>query len=181
VLFRSSRNGLYNLLDKGMQVLDADTLPLADYPNLSPQPVRFKSMVAPALLTEVDCRISVGALKRTYLKDQPLISASLKNLYGLLPRSHYHARSPNARGQLHRPSVPLILQDVYFTIGHLFDGAVVDGDRKFLSKDWHPDRGRSLPLGKVIWGEDLISVDRYACAVGDEPMPDYLDAINQLR
>jgi hypothetical protein len=176
-----SRNGIYDLLDQGMQVLDADSLPLADYPNLSPQPVRFKSMLAPALLAEVDCRISVGALKRTYLKNEPLISASLKNLYGLFPRSHYKARSPNSRGQLHRPSVPLILQDVYFTIGHLFDGAVVDGDRKFLSTDWKPDKGRSLPLGKVFWGEDLISVDRKACEVGNEPMPSYLEAIDKLR
>ncbi|WP_017720540.1 DUF362 domain-containing protein [Kamptonema formosum] len=176
-----SRNGVCRVLDEGMRVLDADTLPLADYRNLSPVPVRFKSMLAPALLAEVDCRIAVGALKRTHLNGEPLISASLKNLYGLFPRAHYKARSPNSRGQLHRPSVPLVLQDVYFCIGHLFDGAVVDGDRKYFSADWKPDRGKSVVLGKVFWGDDLIDVDREACRVGGEPVPDYLDKIDGLR
>jgi len=175
------RQGLGNLLDKGMQVLDADTLPCQEYPNLQPNPIRFKTMLAPILLTEVDCRITVGAFKRTILKDEPLISASLKNLYGLFPRSHYKARSPNSRGQLHRPSVPLILQDVYFCIGHLFDGAVVDGDRKLESPDWKPDKGKSVELGKVLWGSDPISVDRKACEVGGEEIPSYLEAIATQR
>ncbi|HEY9697686.1 MAG TPA: DUF362 domain-containing protein [Trichocoleus sp.] len=176
-----SRHGLYALLDEGMHVLDADTLPLQPYPNRSPHPVRFQAMGAPALLAAVDCRISVGALKRTILKDQPLISASLKNLYGLFPRSQYKARSLHSRGQLHRPSVPLILQDVYFTIGHLFDGAVVDADQKFVSPDWHPDRGKAVLVGKVVFWEDLLSVDRTACQIADEPTPDYVEAIEKLR
>ncbi len=174
-------HGLYAQLDEGMRLLDADTLPLKPYLNRSPQPVRFQSMFAPALLEEVDCRISVGAFKRTILKDQPLISASLKNLYGLFPRAKYKARSPHSRGQLHRPSVPLVLQDVYFTIGHLFDGAVVDVNQKFVSRDWHPDRGKAVAVGKVIFGKDLLSVDRTACQVGDEAVPDYIEAIEQLR
>lgn len=49
--------------------------------------------------------------------------------------------------------------DVYFTGGHLFHGAVVDGDRKFVSSDWKPERGQSVELGKIIWGEDLIAVE----------------------
>ncbi len=176
----ASRNGLYGLLDEGMQLLDADQLPLRDYPNRSPQPVRFASMLAPALLSEVDCCISVGAFKRTILKDEPLISASLKNLYGLFPRAKYKARSANSRGQLHRPSVPLVLQDVYFSIGHLFHGAVVDGDRKFVSKDWKPDKGETVALGQIIWGDDLLSVDRKACELSNEAIPSYLTAIEHL-
>ncbi|ERT08423.1 hypothetical protein M595_1595 [Lyngbya aestuarii BL J] len=175
------RNGLSDLFTDRIQLLDADQLPLIEYPNLSPQPVRFPSMYAPAILQEVDCRISIGALKRTHLKGEPLISASLKNLYGLFPRSKYKARSPNSRGQLHRPSVPLILQDVYFCIGHLFDGAVVDGDRKFISRDWKPDKGKSIEFGKVFWGDDLINVDTEACRIAEEPIPNYLHCINQLR
>jgi hypothetical protein len=176
----ASRNGLYAHMDEGMQLLDADELPLVEYPNYSPQPVRFKSMLAPALLREVDCCLSIGAFKRTLLKDQPLISASLKNLYGLFPRSKYKARSANSRGQLHRPSVPLVLQDVYFTIGHLFDGAVVDGDRKFVSDSWKPDRGQSIPLGQITWGNDLLAVDRKTCEMGSEATPSYLEAIEHL-
>lgn len=177
----AAHHGLGALLDEGMRLLDADKLPLKPYLNQSPQPVRFQSMFAPALLEEVDCRISVGAFKRTILKEQPLISASLKNLYGFFPRTKYKARSPHSRGQLHRPSVPLVLQDVYFTIGHLFDGAVVDANQKFVSRDWRPDRGKAVAVGKVIFGRDLLSVDRTACQVGDEAVPDYIEAIEQMR
>jgi len=178
-------NGLNDLFaelqDSQLELLNADELPLKEYPNLSPAPVRYKAMWAPMLLEAVDCRISIGALKQTVLKGEPLISASLKNLYGLFPRAKYKARSPNSRGQLHRPSVPLVLQDVYGCIGHLFDGAVVDGDRQFLSKDWKPDRGQSIDLGKVFQGEDLLAVDREACRVGDFPVAGYLGPIEQLR
>jgi hypothetical protein len=138
-------------------------------------------MWAPKLLQEVDCRLSVGAFKRTTLKGRSLISASLKNLYGLFPREKYKARSASSRGQLHRPSVPEILQDVYFTIGHLFDGAVVDCDQKFISRDWRPDKGDPVPIGKVIWGDDLLAVDQKACEVGQEDIAPYLDPIRQLR
>jgi hypothetical protein len=177
----ASKNGLYTLLDDGMELLDADALPLVEYPNLSPHPIRFPTMWAPALLQEVDCRITVGAFKRTILKDTPLISASLKNLYGLLPRSKYHARSLNSRGQLHRPSVPLVLQDVYFCIGHLFDGAVVDADLRFVSRDWKPDKGETIPFGKIFAGNDMVNVDRSACIAVGETIPSYLDAILMLR
>ena len=176
----AGKNGLYNILDEGMQLLDADTLPQEPYPNQLAEPVRFKEMMAPKLLTEVDCRISVGAFKLTSLKGRPLLSASLKNLYCLFPRAKYKARSPHSRGQLHRPSVPQVLQDVYFTIGHLFDGSVVDCDQKFKSKDWHPDRGDAFPIGKVIWGENLLAIDSRACEVAGEPIAPYLTAIQAL-
>ena len=177
----AAKNGFYGLLDQGMQLLDADTLPIVEYTNRSPNPVRFSKMWAPALLQEVDCRITIGTLKRTVLKDEVLISASLKNLYGLFPRSKYKARSANSRGQLHRPSVPQVLQDVYFCIGHLFDGAVVDGDRRLVSPDWKPDKGQTVALEKVFFGDDLIAVDRVACQTAGEEIPSYLEAIEQLR
>ena len=177
----ASKNGLYALLDENMELFDADTLPLIEYPNLAPTPVRFKTMWAPALLQQVDCRITVGTFKRTILKDKPLISASLKNLYGLFPRSKYHARSLNSRGQLHQPSVPKVLQDVYFCIGHLFDSAVVDANLRFISPDWKPDRGKTIEFGKIFSGTDPIAVDRSACIATGEAIPDYLDAIDALR
>ncbi|MGF1458947.1 MAG: DUF362 domain-containing protein [Leptolyngbyaceae cyanobacterium] len=173
--------GIYDLLDEGMQLLDADTLELAEYPNHSEEPVRFQSMWAPALLKTVDCRISVGTFKRTTLKGKVLISASLKNLYGLFPRAKYKARSASSRGQLHRPSVPQVLQDVYFTIGHRFDGAVVDCDQKFVSRDWRPDRGEAVAIGQVIDGDDVLAVDERACSVGQEAIAPYLASINARR
>jgi uncharacterized protein (DUF362 family) len=177
----ASKHGVYALLDAGMELLDADTLPLIEYPNLSPAPVRFKTMWAPELLQQVDCRITIGTFKRTILKNQPLISASLKNLYGLFPRSKYHARSLNSRGQLHVPSVPKILEDVYFCIGHLFEGAVVDANLRLISPDWKPDRGKTIEFGKIFSGIDMIAVDRAACIATGESIPDYLDSIEKLR
>jgi Domain of unknown function (DUF362) len=177
----ASKHGVYALLDEGMELLDADTLPLIEYPNRSPDPVRFQTMWAPELLQQVDCRITIGTFKRTILKDKPLISASLKNLYGLFPRSKYHSRSLKSRGQLHVPSVPKVLQDVYFCIGHLFDGAVVDADLRMISPDWKPDRGQTVKFGKIFSGIDMLAVDRAACIATGETIPDYLDAIDTLK
>ncbi|MEM9806590.1 MAG: DUF362 domain-containing protein, partial [Cyanobacteria bacterium P01_D01_bin.56] len=177
----ASKNGLYDILDQGMTLLDADTLPLIAYPNHSPKPVRYSELWAPKLLQEVDCRISVSAFKVTSLKEQPLVSATLKNLYGLFPRAKYRARSAHSRGQLHRPSVPEILQDVYFSIGHLFDAGVADCSQKFISKDWRPDVGTGFKVGYVVWGEDLLEIDRYACHLAKEPEANYLEAIEHLR
>ncbi len=176
-----AKHGVYSVLDEGMQILDADELEMIEYENRSPAPARFKTMWAPKLLQEVDCRISLGTFKRTILKDEVLISASLKNLYGLFPRSKYKARSSNSRGQLHRPSVPLVLQDVYFTIGHLFDGAVIDADQRLLSRDWKPDKGDKVKSDRVFWGEDLIECDRLACETLGEEVPNYVTAIERLR
>lgn len=175
------KQGIGAILDEGMQILDADELDLIEYPNRSPAPARFKTLWAPKLLQTVDCRISLGTFKRTILKEEVLISASLKNLYGLFPRSRYKARSANSRGQLHRPSVPLVLQDVYFTIGHLFDGAVIDADQRLISPDWKPDRGETVKSDRIFWGEDLIAVDRLACEMLGEDIPSYLTAIEQMR
>jgi uncharacterized protein (DUF362 family) len=176
----ASRLGIYDILDEGMQLLDADELPVIEYPNKSPQPVRFATMWAPALLQEVDCRISLGTLKRTILKDEALISASLKNLYGLFPRVKYKARSGHSRGQLHRPSVPEVLRDVYFSIGYLFDGGVIDADLRLLSKNWQPDRGQTISFGQVFWGADLLALDRFACLAAGEEVPSYVESIAKM-
>jgi hypothetical protein len=173
----ATKLGLDGLLDPGMALLDADTLPQTDYPNRR-SPQRFRHLSAPRLLQEVDCCISVGTFKRTVLNDRPLISAALKNLYGLLPRDRYRARSPHSRGQLHRPSVPAILEDVYGCLGHWFSGAVVDGSYHYVSPDWKPDRARAGQWrGQVIFGEDLLSVDRAACEVMGEAIAPYLLAL----
>lgn len=179
----AERNGLLEMLDGEMRFGDAEDLIMKEFPNRSPQPVKYDAMTAPAYLEEFDCVISVSAFKRTMLHDQPLISASLKNLYGLFPRNVYHGRSPHARGQLHVPSVGQVLQDIYFSIGHHIDGAVVDLTAKYESPDWRPDRVRDVvkPVGKVVWGDDMLAVDEAACRLADEPVPDYIKAIRSLR
>ncbi len=172
---------LAELADPNIRVLDADALPLKTFVNTSPTPFRFREFLAPALLDEVDCRISIGCLKQTVLNDRPLISSAIKNLYGLLPRARYHARSPHARGQLHRPNVHQVITDVYFTLGVLFDGAVVDGTQKFISRGWEPDKGRGEAFGKVIWGDDLPAVDDRARAEAGLPVSEYLGLIGGRR
>jgi len=176
-----AKNGVHRLLAPGIELLDADNLALVEYPNRSARPIRFAKMWAPRLLQEVDCCLSIGAFKRTQLKGKPLISASLKNLYGLFPRTQYKARNSSSRGQLHRPSVPLVLQDVYYTIGHFFQGAVVDCTQKFVSHDWKPDRGDAISIGQVIWGNDLLAVDKKACDIGQEAVPTYITDLERQR
>lgn len=173
--------GVHDLLDDNMRLADAEELPLREYPNLSPSPVKYATMTAPAVIADYDCCISVSAFKRTTLHDQPLISASLKNLYGLFPRALYAGRSPNARGQLHRPGVAEVLHDVYFTIGHRFHGAVVDLDQKFVGVDHRPDVGQAVSIGQVVWGSDLLAVDEAACRLGGEEPADYLASIRAAR
>ena len=173
--------GLAELEAMGVTFLDADALPCVPYPNTAPRPQRFAELYAPALLREVDCRLSISALKKTTLKENVLISGPIKNLYGLLPRARYHARSPHSRGQLHRPDVQKIIVDVYHTLGILFDGAVVDATQKFVSRDWEPDRGAAIPCGKILYGSDLLAVDRAACELANEGMPAYLEYIESMR
>lgn len=169
------------LNDPKIRLLDADALPGKPYPNRSPQPERFAEMHAPALLDEADCRVSVAAFKRTTLKERPLVSAAIKNLYGLFPRAVYRARSPHARGRLHVPDVQQVLVDVYFTLGVRFDGAVVDVTHKFVGRDWRPDVGTAVPVGKVVAGDDLLAVDRQAADIAGEPLSDYLQTIAERR
>ncbi|MDZ4672225.1 MAG: DUF362 domain-containing protein [Phototrophicales bacterium] len=173
--------GVMDLLDDNMRVADAESLIMQEYDNISPKPVRFMTMTAPAYISEYDCCISVGTFKRTTLKDHPLISASLKNLYGVFPREKYHGRSPNLRGQLHRPSVPEVLKDIYFSVGRYFHGGVVDLTHKLVSPDERPDTGEVIPIGQVVWGDDLLAVDEVACRLAGEPTPNYIHTIRALR
>lgn len=158
----ASRLGLQR---EGITFLDADTLPLATYTNPLPEPARYRELQAPSLLREVDCRISIGACKWTNLHGRPLFSGCIKNLYGLLPRAVYRGRSPHSRGQLHRPDVWRVIEDVWATLGPLFDGGVVDASEVLISPDWRPDRGRKEPLGQVLWGPDLRAVDTAAMSL----------------
>jgi uncharacterized protein (DUF362 family) len=175
------QHGVYDLLDENMRAGDAEQLIMTEYPNLLDAPVKYAAMTAPGYIGEYDCVISVGAFKRTTLKGEPLISASLKNLYGLFPREKYRGRSPKARGQLHSPSVPDVLKDIYFSVGYHFHGAVVDLTHKFVSKDWRPDVGEAVPVGQVVWGTDLLAVDEVACRLGGEATADYIAPIRALR
>jgi uncharacterized protein (DUF362 family) len=166
--------GLNALASERVQVLDAEKLPMTRYTNPAARPNRFSEFEAPTLWGEADARISIAPFKRTVLNGKPLISASIKNLYGLLPRARYHARSPHARGQLHLPNVHRVIVDVYHTLGAKVDFGVVDLHTIFVSDDWKPDKGQVRALGRVLSGTDLPTLDRQACALAGEPVCDYL-------
>lgn len=175
--------GVFELIDEEMRIGNIDELMMDDYRNLSPEPVKYTTMRAPTYIRGYDCVITVGAFKKTILHGKPFISASTKNLFGALPRDEYHGRSIHARGQLHEPSVNEVLKDVYFSIGHFFHGAVVDLTEKYVSPDERPDRVRGVaePVGKVVWGDDMLAVDEIACNLANEELPDYINEIRRLR
>lgn len=174
------RAGLTVLRGERIDVLDAEQLPMREYANMQPAN-RFRSFVAPALVGEVDTRISISPFKRTVLNSKPLISATIKNLYGLLPRERYHARSKYARGQLHLPNVHAVICDMHGALGRRFDYGIVDLHEAYINDDWQPDRGRAVPVGRVICGEDLIDVDFAACEAAGEPACDYLQRLENTK
>ena len=159
-----------------VELWDADRAPFAEYRH-SGVPHRFATLKAPAVLQEADACISLAPLKRTVLKDEPLYSATIKNLFGLIPRAHYHARSPHSRGQLHRPDVQQVIEDVYHTLGPFFHYGIVDLHEYFISRDWQPDAGKAHPVGRCVAGESLIHVDAAALALAGESPGRYLKAL----
>jgi uncharacterized protein (DUF362 family) len=170
--------GLTRLAQARVQIIDAEHVPHIYHPNTAAKPFRFASLLAPALLNEVDARISIAPFKITQLKGEPLLSATIKNLYGLFPRGQYHARSPHARGQLHRPNIHQVICDVFHTLGHRFDYGIVDLHEKFISNGWQPDKGRAEPIGKIISGPSLLEVDLAACRAAGETSCRYLQMLS---
>ncbi|GAB4527413.1 MAG: DUF362 domain-containing protein [Anaerolineae bacterium] len=150
-----------DLLDDNMRMGDLEELTMTTYLNTLPKSVSYATMTAPAYLSEYDCVISLAALHES---DTGQVNASLHNLLSVFPRSAYPGDIPQTRRlSAEAAANPAILQDVYFTVGHFFAGAIV-----------------ALP-DKVIWGDDLLAVDEAACKLAGVPRPDYIDAIRTLR
>jgi len=171
--------GVMDLLDDNMRIADAESLLMAEYDNISPNPVRFQTMTAPKYIADYDCCISVGTFKQSIHKDKPHVSASLNNLVGVFPREKYHHNNMHLRGQLHRPSIPEVLQDIYFSVGRYFHGSVVDLTHKSVTT---PDgETEATPIGQVVWGNDLLAVDEMACKIAGELVPDYIHKIRAMR
>jgi len=175
--------GLLEHMDDNMILADLETMPMKAYKNPLAEPFKFESMYAPELFEEYDCRISVSSFKRTVQANgQPLVRASMENLYGLFPRERYaQPENPHERGQLMGDDADGILRDMYFSVGRFFDGVVVDLDQILVSEDDRLDTGDAKAVGHVVWGDDLLAVDEVACTVAGEPVPDYLKTITKLR
>jgi len=137
---------------------DADQLPCESFTNPK-KAFKYSEIQAPSILKEADFCISMAPLKKTMLNESALFSGTVKNLFGLLPRKVYKARSPNSRGKLHRPNVHEVICDVYNCLRPYFHFGILDMHSYYESPDWKPDRRNSLDIGKVVFGKDLLEVD----------------------
>lgn len=176
-------SGLLEIMDDNTRLADAEAMPMDEYPNPLAEPYKFASMTAPEMFGDYECRISVSTFKRTIQPDgQPLVMASMENLYGLFPREMYsQPENPHERGQFLGDDAVDVFRDLYFCAGRLFDGAVVDLDTILLSDNTRLDKGESQHLGQVVWGDDLLAVDEVACRLAEQPVPDYIKTLNGLR
>jgi hypothetical protein len=55
----------------------------------------------------------------------------------------------------------------------------IDANQRLVSPDWQPDRGQIIQSGQVFWGDCLLEVDRQACQIVGEAIPNYLQAIQK--
>lgn len=165
----------------GVMLLDAEEQEMKAYPVKSfGQAPNFSEIWAPSLLTEVDFAISVSAYKLfPNNAGAGLWNASLtvKNFFGLLPRSRYTSGNPKSRGQLHKQGLQQSIVDVYAALGTYFHYGVVDAEQGFTSTGNSPTKGTSGYLGKVFSGPSLIDLDRAALEFFSHGCPQYLDIL----
>lgn len=175
--------GVMDLLDKEMRFSSVNTMLMENYRNISPEIVNYKTLRAPGYIRAYDCVITVGTFKKTVHDDTALISASIKNLYGLLPRDESQGRPKIAASLIQETNIPDLLKDIYFSLGYFFHGAVIDLTEKYVSQDERFDRVDDVAetLGKVVWGDDMLAVDEAACKLAGETVPNYMKEIRKLR
>lgn len=139
-----AENGVSDLLDDNMRAASVDDLIMTQYENQLPEPIAHGTLQAPEYIAEYDCVVSVGIFSAEFDR----VNASLAHIEDILPCEFKEKLSP---------------VDLYFTVGHHFDGAVIE-----------------LP-DKVMWGDDILAVDEAgAHALGLEPeQPTYLKFIRQ--
>jgi hypothetical protein len=129
---------LRDIVIDNMQVIDIGHMAYRQYDNRLHQPTRHRTLPAPSLLGEVDCCISVAGSDR-YLLD---------NLIDLSP-----AIAPNT----------VDYADLYFTLGLLFAGAVIDAGKQ------------------IVWGDDLLAVEEAANRITNKPPAPYLALLQEIR
>jgi uncharacterized protein (DUF362 family) len=165
----------------GVKLLDADLQEMKAYPVKSfGRAPNFPEIWAPVLIQEVDFAISVSAYKLfPNNSGSGLWNASLtvKNFFGLLPRSHYTSGNPKSRGQLHKQGLQQSIVDVYAALGPYFHYGIVDAEQGFTSSGNSPTKGEAGYLGKVFSGRDLINLDRAALEFFSHGCPQYLDIL----
>jgi hypothetical protein len=147
--------GFIDLMDDEMRATTITNLTMQNYRNLSPQPERYLMVTAPVYFEEYECVLSITGLQAE--------GAALANLANVFVEGQVKNTAESERIEIEQINE---LADVYFTVGHLVDGAVVD---------------LGTALDKVVWGDDLLAVDETAYRLADSPAPAYIETIRQLK
>lgn len=117
-----AEQGVTDLLDDNMRTAAVDELLLTTYPNQLENPA-VGALEAPGYIAEYDSVLSLAV-------NDDSNPAAVNSLYGMLPCA------------VEKPPI----EDLYFTIGYRFHGAIVELE------------------DKVLWGDDLLAVDEAAKA-----------------
>jgi hypothetical protein len=142
-------------MDDEMRATTISNLVMQNYRNLSPQPQRYLTLTAPTYLGEYECVISVSGITGK--------GASLVNLSNVFTEGRIKEADESERIAVEQVDE---LADVYFTVGHFVHGAVVD---------------LGATADKIIWGDDILTVDETAFRMTGEPVPNYLHMIRQMK
>lgn len=133
------------LIDDNMRATTTDELIMTAYHNQWPGESDFPTLTAPEYVEDYDCCISLCALD----VGNGQVKASVDNLRALID----HEAHPEEELTTLRP------EDLYFTYGFFFDGAVIELD------------------GQIVWGDNLLGADETAARIANVPKPDYLASI----
>ena len=147
--------GIIDHMDDEMRATTITNLVMQNYRNLSPQPQRYLTLTAPTYLGEYECVISVSGVHAK--------GASLANLCNVFTEGRIKEVDESERIAVEQVDE---LADVYFTVGHFVHGAVVD---------------LGATADKIVWGDDMLTVDETAFRMVGEPVPDYINMIRQLK
>jgi uncharacterized protein (DUF362 family) len=165
----------------GVKLLDAELQEMKAYPVKSfGRTPNFPEIWAPRLLKEVDFSISVSAYKLFPNNSGAGLwnaSMTVKNFFGLLPRSRYTSGNPKTRGQLHKQGLQQSIVDVYAALGPYFHYGIVDAEQGFTSTGNSPTKGEAGYFGKVFSGPNLVALDRHALEFFGHPGPEYLNIL----
>jgi hypothetical protein len=147
--------GIVALLDKEMRIAPVEALLMQHYRNHSPEPKHYITMTAPGYVGEYECVISLGNQ-----------NGALHNLVRVVTEARAITDEGSTRVILTQINDSSVLCDVFFTLGQFVHGVVVD---------------TGAAGGKIIWGDNLLTVDETAFRLTGQSKPDFLNEIRRLE
>lgn len=137
---RFEESGVAQFMDEDMRATDVLEYPMEQYANKLTNPIGYESVPAPFLVGEAECQITVTKFTRESI-------TTVSTLQGIMPEAPQN----------------LDVRDIYFTIGHLYHGAVLECD------------------DQVFWGDDLLAVYEAGLNASGHAVPDILKELYSLR